>query len=1065
MLTLKTVLHLFCIFLLFYAFTFATDVDANTRVDTNTLTEIPMKRDKPKIILLYDDNTELFYQETYNSSAPVEINYAMEGVNTILKNSGSTLQFDWKIVKSDDNFIKYEDESMYWAKGIYDVSFEQPSYMQYQVNDVADLYLAIFSDEFFGKLGGTCILGIGFDGDDYKQHSPAWLDEKRVCHVSASVSNRRNSIVLAHEIAHLFGAQHDRYQMVLEGRETHDNAISYGYVDLENEFMTIMSYASKCIDAGVDTCRKLPLFSNPELIHQGNKMGVSENEYAASNVAKFLSYTGKDYITRFNKPAPLAINFTAEEISVSWEDVTRDYVITAELYKGNDESGLGIFEHIEIPTSEPSIVLPRLFDPYRHQFNDYRDWHNGGVLYTVWGVFKNNDVRRRVELGQFMSSPRFVNDYNPDQVVDFQLGLDTSSFLLPKKGESVSINITLAPEESSISNDNFFAVSDRAECIESQRMEELSGRCSLSPITKHLWYDDISIYGSYQPDWLSNRFDIKVTGSGINRTVTFTSKKSDTEWLEYAHYVYSDLVPKYDINNIQPYHMYQEKVLPVRIGFLITLPPHEDRRILGSSMITIDLSPLYTDKTILENERPIAAVSFFQNNSATNLVSKSDGKVVLDINLEGIDLETVNLNLDTELPYEAIDSDSSFVFDLTDVDPNTYNIGLNITEAAEQSTDHTLSFQTSLQSTITFQKNISLTVVDSLPTLSETNDSDNDGLNDLAEGIGDVDQNGSPNFLDSNTRPLGYVIGFDEQYISPHIMDYSLSLLVYSDFLKNLRKGLVKNALLTYDDLVSVYGNRISDPQFLPFTDYVSLAARLVNNTSSTTDVYVPLPIGIKIPPEAVLRRYLPETGWSSVSDSRLFSAKKTASGTCPPSYTNSISNYTKSMTEGDECVWVILDNELANLGLSEEIKDFGIFTFATPSKNNIPEISHIEDHFFDENKAVNISASVTDKDNDTLAYRWEQTDGLTVTLTGSNTNTMSFTTPNVSDDEVLTFKVFVSDGIAEAEQEFTVTIKNVDSNVDSNANNEGANDSGGGSMGWLLAFFTLFLLPRRCTQ
>lgn len=475
-------------------------------------------------------------------------------------------------------------------------------------------------------------------------------------------------------------------------------------------------------------------------------------------------------------------------------------------------------------------------------------------------------------------------------------------------------------------------------------------------------------------------------------------------------------------------------------------------------MIAIDLSPLYTDKTILENEHPIAGVSFFQNNNATNLVSKSDGKVVLDINLEGIDLETVNLNLDTELPYEAIDSGSSFVFDLTDIDPNTYNIGLSITKKTGQSTDQA----SASQPTITYPKNIFLTVVDSLPTLSEINDSDNDGLNDLAEGIGDVDQNGSPNFLDSNTRPLGSVIGFDEQYIFPNIRDNSLSLLVYSDFLKNLRKGLVKNALLTYDDLVSVYGNRISDPQFVPFTDYVSLAARLVNNTSSSTHVYVPLPIGIKIPPKAVLRRYLPETGWSSVSDSRLFSAKKAASGTCHPSYTN---NYTKSMTEGDECVQVILDNELANLGLPEEIKDFGIFTFATPSKNNVPEINHIEDHFFDENKTVNISASVTDKDNDTLAYRWEQTSGLTVTLTGSNTNTMSFTTPNVSDDEVLTFKVFVSDGIAQAEQEVRVTIKNVNSNVDSNANSEGANDSGGGSMGWLLAFFTLFLLPRRCTS
>lgn len=56
-------------------------------------------------------------------------------------------------------------------------------------------------------------------------------------------------------------------------------------------------------------------------------------------------------------------------------------------------------------------------------------------------------------------------------------------------------------------------------------------------------------------------------------------------------------------------------------------------------------------------------------------------------------------------------------------------------------------------------------------------------------------------------------------------------------------------------------------------------------------------------------------------------------------------------------------------------------------------------------------AAGSTDPDGDTLTYSWAQTAGPSVTLSGANTVSASFTAPAVNEDTTFTFQVTVSDG------------------------------------------------------
>ena len=86
-------------------------------------------------------------------------------------------------------------------------------------------------------------------------------------------------VVLAHELGHNMGLRHDRY---VDAGNT-PSPYSHGYVNQRafeedapgsSRWRTVMAYPNQCSDSGF-SCTRLLRFSNPDLLHEGDPMGVA----------------------------------------------------------------------------------------------------------------------------------------------------------------------------------------------------------------------------------------------------------------------------------------------------------------------------------------------------------------------------------------------------------------------------------------------------------------------------------------------------------------------------------------------------------------------------------------------------------------------------------------------------------------------------------------------------------------------------------------------------------------------------------------------------------------------
>ena len=93
---------------------------------------------------------------------------------------------------------------------------------------------------------------------------------------------------------------------------------------------------------------------------------------------------------------------------------------------------------------------------------------------------------------------------------------------------------------------------------------------------------------------------------------------------------------------------------------------------------------------------------------------------------------------------------------------------------------------------------------------------------------------------------------------------------------------------------------------------------------------------------------------------------------------------------------------------------------------SNTPPVADAgRDQTVDANTPVTLSGSGSDSDGTIVSYRWTQTSGTPVALSGANTPTTSFAAPDVDSDEDLVFQLTVTDDSgARANDEVTVTIQ-----------------------------------------
>jgi subtilisin family serine protease len=111
---------------------------------------------------------------------------------------------------------------------------------------------------------------------------------------------------------------------------------------------------------------------------------------------------------------------------------------------------------------------------------------------------------------------------------------------------------------------------------------------------------------------------------------------------------------------------------------------------------------------------------------------------------------------------------------------------------------------------------------------------------------------------------------------------------------------------------------------------------------------------------------------------------------------------------------------------------------------NTAPQITLGSTQVVNSGATVFISAVATDAEFNPLTVQWLQTSGPSAALSGAQTLSASFVAPNVSVQTQLTFRLTVSDGLAQSQAETSVTVRPL------NAGNSG---SGGGALTllWLI--------------
>ena len=83
-----------------------------------------------------------------------------------------------------------------------------------------------------------------------------------------------------------------------------------------------------------------------------------------------------------------------------------------------------------------------------------------------------------------------------------------------------------------------------------------------------------------------------------------------------------------------------------------------------------------------------------------------------------------------------------------------------------------------------------------------------------------------------------------------------------------------------------------------------------------------------------------------------------------------------------------------------------------TDSPNSPPTVNAGQDQEVAEGATVTLSGTVSDDDpEDTLAYSWTHDDTLSITITGSDSLSASFTAPNVAANTTITVTLTVDDG------------------------------------------------------
>ncbi|TWX62243.1 right-handed parallel beta-helix repeat-containing protein [Colwellia hornerae] len=398
-----------------------------------------------------------------------------------------------------------------------------------------------------------------------------------------------------------------------------------------------------------------------------------------------------------------------------------------------------------------------------------------------------------------------------------------------------------------------------------------------------------------------------------------------------------------------------------------------------------------------------------QNDKKISVVDGQSGIVTVkafvhDINVNDIhDITWSSLN-NTLVDLNTDSLISTFEFSPDGLTSDTYQLTVNVSES-----------NTSELYSISVDKNI---VVDaSLPPLDINTDSDNDGISDADEGYSDSDNDGISDYLDIDDNPSRLPID-DSTAAMQTVSGLSLSL---GDIVTTSGGATAANATVNVNNISN-------DEHFTTLSTITNFNVSGLTEAGQSVPIVIPLANGKTIPEGSIYRKYSNSKGWFDFvvdSNNGVYSALTDEDGNCPYPLST---QYQQGLTAGNNCIQLLIkdggENDADGLA-NGMIKDPGALT--SQFTNQAPVIVVNTDETVNEGSVVTLDASATtDAENDVLTYLWVQLTGPTVELSGQDTGILSFTAPQVSNDEFLTFELTVNDGQDSSATEVNVLVLQV---------------------------------------
>ena len=152
------------------------------------------------------------------------------------------------------------------------------------VRDAASADFAALLTETGGNAATGCGIAFLMSPLDVFFADAAFSVTKRSCQFG---------LVFSHEIGHNLGLHHDRY--VTQGSGAFE--FSHGFTNIDSldagagrpGFRTVLAYNNRCQDAG-GTCDRIPYYSNPELLWNGQPMGAEGTEDNARSTREAVPF-------------------------------------------------------------------------------------------------------------------------------------------------------------------------------------------------------------------------------------------------------------------------------------------------------------------------------------------------------------------------------------------------------------------------------------------------------------------------------------------------------------------------------------------------------------------------------------------------------------------------------------------------------------------------------------------------------------------------------------------------------------------------------------------------------